>query len=131
MTSLEKAVRTLLLADATIAAAVGARLYGSRMPQGVQYPAIVIHRISASRVRSLAGPSGYAIVRVQLDVWAVTYEQTKEIGDRIRAVLDGYAGTVEGVQFGNAEPVMEQDDFDGDVEAYRLIQDWMIGHREV
>jgi hypothetical protein len=65
--------RTYLLADASIAAVVGTRIYPSNLPQNATLPAIVYHVISRSHTTWLGGiKASSGPIRIQWDVWAAT-----------------------------------------------------------
>jgi hypothetical protein len=72
--SAETAVRAVLLADATVAALVGDRIYPKTLPQDVTLPAITYQRISTIGDLDLDGDQATAAVRVQLNLWSESYD---------------------------------------------------------
>jgi Protein of unknown function (DUF3168). len=81
--------RGYLLADATIAAALGTRVYPVKVPQKVTYPAATIQRITGIRIGHLHGPASIARPRYQVDVWSLTFQEATTIGAAIRTRLEG------------------------------------------
>jgi hypothetical protein len=48
---------------------------------------------------------------MELQIYATTYENAREVADAFRTVLDGYAGTLNNVEVQNASLEQESDDF--------------------
>jgi hypothetical protein len=92
MTAME-ALRAHLLADTSIAALVGARIYPRKLPATVTMPSIVLTKISEVRYGSLRGPASLARPRVQVDSWATTQDGAVALGTLCRQRLEGYSGT--------------------------------------
>lgn len=76
----------------------GNRIYpGARTP-GEVLPAITYFTVSHQRIRNLKDwACGHATAVLQLDLWAETYKQAKELealvrGSKIAPRLDGFAG---------------------------------------
>lgn len=91
---LRPALRAYLLADAAIAAQVGARVFPSFLPQGIVAPSIVYHRISGFGDHTMQGPSGYTVSRVQVTAFAQALDTAEAIANLVKARLDGYRGTM-------------------------------------
>lgn len=86
------ALRTHLLDDTAIAAAVAARVYPLRLPQKTVLPAIVLTRVSGRRYAHLRGADALARPRYQVDCWAATHDAATALGVQCRQRLNGYAG---------------------------------------
>lgn len=69
MVEIYRALRAFLLADATIATAVGTRIYPVKLPQGATFPAMTILRVSDPRLNVLRGTPSLARPRYQIDCW--------------------------------------------------------------
>lgn len=104
-----EAVRAALLADATVAGIVVARVYPRFLPQAPVLPAIVLHRISGVSDQSSAGPTGPVERRVQVDCWAERYADAAALGTAVRRRLDGLMGTFAGIRFGRMRCIHEGD----------------------
>ena len=54
---------------------------------------------------------GMPSVTVEMQSFATTYEDVRELADRVRMVLDGYGGTVNNVEVKHVSLENEADDF--------------------
>lgn len=88
------ALRTFLLADSAISAAVGGvRIYPIKLPAGVPAgPAIVYSLISEQNDYHMQGPSGLVAARFQIDAWALTSDLASSLAILVKARLGGYLG---------------------------------------
>lgn len=143
MVEIYRALRAFLLADATIASAVGPRIYPQKLPQTVSYPAITILRVSAVRENVLKGKASLARPRYQIDCWVrettggTAFTTAQDLGGAVRARLEGYSGVMTdpttspptdyqtGVTFDD-----ERDLFDPDVNGgyFRHSADYFVWH---
>jgi hypothetical protein len=85
-------LRAYVLADAAIAAIVGARMYATQMPQGETKASIVFTLVSDIGDHHMLGPSGLARPRYQIDAWSTNLDEAKALGNLIKARIDGYQG---------------------------------------
>lgn len=90
---MERAVRSVLVDDATVSGLVGSRIYPTVAPATAGLPYVVYQRISTNRVRDQGGVSDLAQPRIQVSCWADSYSGTKTLADAVRAAIDGYRGT--------------------------------------
>ena len=127
---MEAAVRAILIADETVLGLVSSRIYPMKLPQGPTMPAITYSRISGPRIETMAGPSGMAFPRVQVDSWASTYAGVKALADAVRKALDGYRGTIVSIRVGGIIMDGELDLYEPGVEEYRVTQDYIVWHDE-
>lgn len=97
---IEVAIRTLILADATLAALVGASVAPAQVQQAESYPVIWYHQADAQRIRTLAGwlLSGRYLMHLEME--AEDYSTVKAILSQLKkpvpdgGPLVGYSGTV-------------------------------------
>lgn len=129
--SLETALRTYVLADAAIAAAMGARMYPRRLPQGPVLPALVYQRIDTRRLHDFAGPDGLPRARVQIAAWAANVQGATDAAALLRARLDGYRGAWGDVAIGACLCVGERDLDDPETGRNAVAQDYLIQFVEV
>lgn len=132
---IESALYNHLANNASIVAKVGTRIYPVKLPQGVELPAITYQRISGVREHNIAGPSGRARPRIQIDCWAESYSEAKSVADTVRLVLDGHKGN-----FGHGDNTMEDvggirflgdnDIWEEGAEINRVSMDFSIPHFE-
>lgn len=101
MADLQSGLRSRLLADVAVAAAVGTRVSWVDRPQGSGLPAIVLQVVSDPRPAHLKGLAGARMTRVQMDVFAAAYGAALALARAaIAAVKD--PATVSGKSFGPA-----------------------------
>ena len=94
--AVEAALVTLLTTDATVAALIGTRIAPVGQPQGVARPNVIYQRIGTKRDYHNEGSTGLPSARIQVGCYADTYKTARQLAGAVRAVLDGYRGTVGG-----------------------------------
>lgn len=97
--AIHASLRDHLTNDITISPVVGNRVYANDLPRNKgqvasQFPCIVMHQISHVSTHSHNGPSGYAEYRMQLNIWAKTFDEAEQLSHLVRAALDGYRGSM-------------------------------------
>src|SRR4051794_21756083 len=120
MTTLTTAIKDLVAGCTGITAIIGTnpmRYYPIRLPQPpIVYPAITYQRIDAQGVYSHSGYSGVKDVRLQLTIWAQTFDAADLLENAIRAItpvgLNGFHGTQSTVQIDRLFIVDGATDFD-------------------
>jgi hypothetical protein len=111
MKSPEAVVRAALVASASVSGIVGSRIYPILAPQTAALPLIIWRRSGIERQHSLAGPIGTPTVSLEMQLLATTYEQARELADKVRLVLDGYGGTLNNTEVKHVYLDQEADDF--------------------
>lgn len=111
MKSPESVLRSALIASPAVSALVASRVYPLLAPKTASLPFITWRRAGISREHTLAGPMGMPNVTVEVQSFATTYEDVRELADRVRLVLDGYGGTMNNVEVNNVSLENEADDF--------------------
>ncbi len=129
--SLETALRTYVLADATVAGLAGARMYPRKLPQGPTLPAIAYQRIDTRREHDMAGPDGLPRPRVQVACWAASVAQAADLAAAVMERLDGYRGAWGSVQVQSCLCVGERDLDDPETGRSAVALDFMIQYVEV
>lgn len=93
-----KAIRTLLLDSAAIAAEVGARVYPLILPQHPVMPAMT-YRYQADRPDiTFDGQGQLQEVQVELDCWGDDYDEAVDLADIVESTVKNYSGTPAGVE---------------------------------
>lgn len=124
--------------DAAVAGIIGNgdspesyRIYPLRLPQGYTLPAISFQRISTDREHVIDdGPIGWAWARFQLDMWAETYAEVRQLAEAVRQALDGYNDEMGDVTVAGAFAEGERDLYEEQTEIYRVTQDYLIPYKE-
>lgn len=142
---IEQAMRTELLADATLGGIIGTRLYPivvvqnpPRDPNSGKVLAYgTYQRISTVRERNHEGPAGVSHPRFQFN-WIgsqesdgeVDYEEALEMARAARFVLDGATGTWTAITIQDVNVVDERDLYDDELQRTGIQQDVIVWHRE-
>lgn len=133
--SVEPGLVAHLLADPSIAALVGDRVYpAGRIPEAAPLPAVTYQRVSTVAQHTLQGLGGLTQVRMQVTAWAEGdsgYAAAKAIASAVIASLVGFRGTwaggvgISGVNFDSMQDI----DPDPDSELVGVDMDFLIWHR--
>src|SRR5688572_25616453 len=92
---MQTALRSRLLADATVAGLVGTRVDWGLRPQAKSLPAITLDLPGSPRGYHMGGAQNTQIARVQIDYWATTPKQAKDGADAVIAALEPRSGSFE------------------------------------
>jgi hypothetical protein len=123
MSQVEMKIKTLLLANAPVAAIIGTCLYPVILPQSPTLPAVTYFRVSGGQENSLKGYSGLEHPRIQIDCWSLTYAGAKELANAVRAAMD-LATTFK------ALCISDHDLFEDDTRIYRVSLDFSVWNKE-
>lgn len=96
---MEEALTTRLLATSGLTSLVGNRIYWGIRPQGTTVPAVVLNKISATRLYPNDGPDGLVEARIQFDCWGATFTSVLNVARAIRNSFNGLSFTDGGVTF--------------------------------
>lgn len=110
-----EAVQALLLADATVAASAGARVYQVERTQNDPLPAVVVTQVSAVPQNHLNGVPTLDSVRVQVDCYAATRTACRQLATATRNALEAAGLDME----------LEAESFEPDVSEFRITQDFL------
>lgn len=91
--SLESDIIAELAADPFIIARCGNRVSAEWRAQGSAVPALVVQRVASQTVQHLEGRS-LSEVLLQINVFAGSYEATKELAEYVRDLYDGAQRTI-------------------------------------
>lgn len=107
----EAVLRSALVGSAAVSAIVGSRIYPVLAPASAAMPLVTWRRSGVQREQTLSGPMGLPRVSVEYSIYGTTYEQARELADSMRAVLDGYGGTLDNTTIRQTSLEDESDDF--------------------
>jgi len=124
--SLPEAFRDTLLADASVIALVGSRIYPVNLPQEPTYPAVTYLEISGDPHNSLTGPQGLHWARLRVHTWGETYGDAYETAQAVEVALNGQKFTT----LRAISALGRHDLYESAVEAYYISQDFSIWHTE-
>jgi hypothetical protein len=108
----EAVLRNALISDTDVQALIGGRIYPLRYvgPSPIQFPIIIWRRARVLREMAMSGPVGLPKVTVELYVYGATYEAARDLADKCRRVLDGFAGSLDNTEVRQSFLVDEADD---------------------
>jgi hypothetical protein len=127
--TIEKAIKSILTSDIAVNALIEGRCYPLTLPQNPEYPLCLYIHISGTRENQLRGDAGQAHKRYQIESWAKTYAEAKELSNAVANVLNQYSGTVGTVVIGSILIENENETYEEVVKVNRVMQDYMIWHQ--
>jgi hypothetical protein len=102
---MEAALRSHLLADATIAASVGTRVYPLKARQGeTTLPRIIYQKVSDVTLITHEGYGGNQTSRVQIKATAATYSDAKTLAKQIQNKANTFRGDFSGTVITDCRP---------------------------
>ena len=136
MTTLTTALKDLVAGCVGITAIIGTapmRYYPIRLPQQpIVYPAITYQRIDAPGVYSHSGYSSVRDPRIQLTIWATSYNTCDLLEEAINAItpvgLNGFKGIQSTVQIDRLFINEGIADFDPVTQTHQRVIDLMISY---
>lgn len=107
----ETVLRAAVVGDATVSGLIGNRLYPLVAPASASMPLVTWRRMGIQRQQTLGSPLGTPKLTLEFSIYGSTYDQAREVADAMRAVLDGYGGTLDNTTVKQASLENESDDF--------------------
>lgn len=98
MSDIGTAVRAYLIAQSGVSNLAGTRVFPDVLPQNVKFPAIACEEFSSTHEHQLSGASGVYHPRVRIDCYAETRIAATNLGNAVRAEMQGYRGDM-GTEF--------------------------------
>ncbi len=111
MKSPEAVLRAALVGSTSVTTLVGLRIYPVLAPASATLPFVTWRRTGIQREQTLGNPMGMPRVTVEFQAYGVTYDQTREVADALRRVLDGYGGQADNTVVDQVSLENESDDF--------------------
>lgn len=108
----EAVLRNALVTNADVQALISGRIYPLRYtgPSKIEFPIVVWRRARILRIPTMGGPAGLPKVTVEMNFYGSTYESARDLADKARRVLDGYAGSFNNVVVEQSTLEDESDD---------------------
>lgn len=103
MSLIDEAVRAVLLANPTVYGLVGTRIYPLQLPLDCTFPALT-YSFPSDNYKRVARPA-----RLQIDCWAEDFTECKNLKNAVETALDGYSGTVSGINIEGIFPISHYD----------------------
>lgn len=111
MKSPEAVLRTALVGSTAVTTFVSTRIYPVLAPSSATLPFVTWRRSGIQREQTLGRPMGLPRLTVEYQIYGVTYDQTREVADAMRLVLDGYGGQADNTVVEQVSLENESDDF--------------------
>jgi len=89
----EIAFRDILVNSTGVNGTVSTRIYMNYASQNATMPFIILERMSADHYHHMIGITGLQLPSIVVSCYADRYITVKDLGERVRNVLDGYTGT--------------------------------------
>lgn len=117
MSQAVKAVRYLLVSDATIGGLVSTRCFpADAIPKAARKPYLILTRLSDKPDRDLNGNVDQRIATLQLEIVSSTYSAAATILAGVNNAIDGGARTVNGVAVNESEADDAGDEPEGPID---------------
>lgn len=107
----------------TVLSSVSTRIYPVVCPQETDLPVIVYAKISSDPEYNIGGYSTLENSRIQIDTFAETYKEAKTVAGRIKLAMDAATAF-------SANMINDMDEYDPELQVYRVIQDYSCWNRE-
>jgi len=120
------AIYTILTTDLTIAGIITDKVFPLDAPDGRALPYITYTIISDIPNKNKDRTKTIETMRVQVDVFAQTYDGVTTLADAVNDALSYYSGTVSDVEIDVIVFQDENDLHDSDGKVYRKEQDYLI-----
>jgi hypothetical protein len=121
---IDKAMRALLLASS----AVASRIYPLKFPGDTDFPCVTYQHITTSPTHTRTSTPLIAL-RYQVTIWAKSYDDAMTTGAAVYAALNGYHGTINGVEITRCHLDDAQVLRDTDTNLYQYVMDYIITYR--
>lgn len=129
---LGKAVYWMMAEHTPLTDLVGDRIYQDHAPQGLEFrPMVVWQHIDGTPDNRVHGVRPLVGHLIQVDTYAETRQKSREVAEAVYAAIDGYIGSVHGVEVRAAYNQAEVEEYsppqhaDG-VGVYRVRQDYRV-----
>lgn len=126
--TLEQALTTHLETDGAVAGFLATKIYPIMVPQSAVAPYGSFQLISVVVLYAHDGP-GPELLRVQIDIYALTHAQARAIADAVRTRMEGFRGTMGGaggVKIGGVFMDSQADFWEAEARVYRITTDWFL-----
>jgi hypothetical protein len=134
MGTIKSAIYSLLSNDGTVAALTGGRISAGGDPQKGA-TSVVYHEISGVRGHTMDGPDTFVTPTMRVESYATSDLNATTLADAVRAVLNGYNGTADGVAI-SYMALDDQGDIDDFIAENRELsrhgvrQDYLVSYTE-
>ena len=126
--------REYVLADPTVAALIGTRMYPVAMPQKVGLPAVSYQTVGGISQPVMLHDDNLPMTRLQVDCWALSFSTAQAVDQAIRSLFHNFEMTIMGGSPGVLVVGVFKDspraDYEPETFLYRASRDYRIFHAE-
>lgn len=132
VTNFKGALRTYLLADATIAALIGLKFYSPAAPQGTAAPYSTFQKIDKNTIDNLAGFQSVVEERWQIDAYGADGDNAEAIAKAIfnrlhMKIYESWSGyKIHFSRYDSENDLSELEIEGGEKQVHRIQQDFLI-----
>jgi hypothetical protein len=129
MGSIEGAFVAIMLADSSLIALVGDRIFPMMLPEGTQLPALTYHGVDSPMPHSTLQVE---TPRIQVSCWASTYGGAlgvKAVAQAVKNALHQKSGMYDGVRVIEIRYKNMVDDFETDTNFFHIPVDFVAQYR--
>lgn len=130
MASIFEALRSRVLTSGTIVTLLTDRIYYQKLPDNTLFPAISIEKVSSRRLQTLQGYSGLTDAFFSINIFSRSGGDSETIAKEVKTVLDGFRGTISGVDVQAVLSDNEINLWEQDTEVYHIVSDFRIFYVE-
>ena len=127
-------LRNFILADPTVAALIGTRMYPITMPQKPTLPSVTYQVVSGTSRAVMLHDDNLPMTRVQIDAWSLTMSVSMQVDDAIRSLFHNFVGAElggsPGVYVAGVLKDNPRNDYESDTLLYRVSRDYRVFHAE-
>lgn len=123
---MEEAFRALLKALPDLA---GVTIDWGDRPRGAPLPGVVLFVVSDLNGHTHDGPDSIRQARIQVDVYAETYGESKQIARTIRGGMDGHSGGIFDAIFLELTQDNAEEGETPDTRVYRCMTDFLVWYQ--
>jgi|TARA_R100000084_G_scaffold109442_1_gene76891 hypothetical protein len=95
---IEKAIRTVLLANSDVTDLISTRIYPYMRQQSSALPAVVYSLDNTEPEHSLNSTLNLTRATLTFECYSKSYGEAKDVAAKIKSVINGYSGTSEGIE---------------------------------
>lgn len=127
--SLESDLRAYVIADATVAGLIGARMHPNVLPENGVFPATVYKRVMGITEQSHDGSSQLKHPHYQFDLYTRTKADIDTMLTALERLFLGYSGTMGATKVGAIHHVNDFDGYEPETRLYRGTAVFEIWHQ--
>jgi len=125
-----KAIYNILSTETDITDLCSDRIYPNKAPDGAVLPYVVFHQIDGIPNKNKERQIKILTYRVQVDVYAETFDEAMTLADKINDTLSFKSGTFAGIEIDIITFDNQNDAFEADTLVERVSQDFLVRRKK-